>query len=456
MSMSRRSAEPRECLPWAGERRKGSYPRRHRAVNPRAHARRDFTSRPGTVEEQSSTRRILLVDCDAFYVQVARLEDPEGAGRARLLIVGGSASGRGVVTSASYEARAFGVRSAMPTAQAIRLCPEATVVPVRRAACAQRSRAVRRVLEELAPVVQPASIDEFYLDLSGTERLFHEETLEQTAWRIRREVLRRTDISVSVGGGTRRVIAKLATSRAKPAGVHIVPPGREQDFLRELDLADLPGVGPSLVEELRKRGLVRVEDALGVQLEWLQEWLGPRRGAWLHGRIRGVDDSDVDPAERRKSISSERTFLHDLHGDAELERRLLELAGSVSATLRGRSYRTRTVTVKLRDHDFRTRTRSRSVAEPIESDSAIYEVARELLRDLRAERRVPARLLGVALTGLTPRDEPRQLGLFQEPVAGETEREREVSRAVDRLRDRFGDEAVVRGRILDRRSPEEE
>ncbi len=412
--------------------------------------------RLGAVEERPSPRRILLVDCDAFYVQVARLEDPDGAGRVRLLIVGGSASGRGVVTSASYEARAYGVHSAMPTAHALRLCPEATVVPVPRGACGERSRAVRGVLEDLAPVVQPASIDEFYLDLSGTERLFHGEPLERTARRIREEVLRRTDISVSVGGGTRRMIAKLATSRAKPAGVHIVPPGGEQAFLKTLDLADIPGVGPSLVEELKKRGLVRVEDALGVQLEWLQEWLGARRGLWLHRRIRAIDDSDVDPAERRKSISSERTFSHDLNDQAELERRLLELSGSVAATLRRKGHGARTITVKLRDRDFRTRTKSRTLPEPIESDAAVYEAAREMLAELRGERRVPARLLGVALTGLTGREDARQLGLFAEPVAGETERDREISRAVDRVRDRFGDSAVVRGRILDRGSQEED
>ncbi len=401
------------------------------------------------MEERPAPRRILLVDCDAFYVQVARLEDPDGAGRAPLLIVGGSATGRGVVTSASYEARRYGVRSAMPTAQALRLCPDATVVPVPRGACVARSRAVRAVLDELSPVVQAASIDEFYLDLSGTERLFAGESLEQTAWRIRDEVWRRTEVSVSIGGGTRRVIAKLATRKAKPAGVHIVPSGEEQTFLRTLDLADLPGVGPSLLEELRSRGLVRVEDALGVQLEWLQEWLGTRRGLWLHRRIRGIDESDVDPAERRKSISSERTFFRDLDHDEDLERRLLELSISVASTLRRKELRARTLTVKLRDRDFRTRTRSLTVPEPIESDSAVHDVARRLLRELRIERRVPARLLGVGLTGLVGRNEPRQLGLFTEPVAGETERDREVSRAVDRVRERFGDEAMRRGRLLD-------
>lgn len=401
------------------------------------------------MSETASPRRILLVDCDAFYVQVARLEDPEGAGKAELLIVGGSATGRGVVTSASYAARAYGVRSAMPTAKALRLCPEATVVPVPRGVIVERSRSVRAVLEELSPVVQAASIDEFYLDLTGTERLFAPETLTDSAWRIRRTVLDRTEISVSLGGGTRRVIAKLATTAAKPAGVHIVAPGKEEDFLRTLDLADLPGVGPSLVEALAKKGLVRVEDALEVQAEWLQRWFGQRRGAWLHKRIRGVDSSEVDPHESRKSISSERTFFADINDDEELELRLLKQAGSVAATMRRKALRARTVTVKLRDHDFNTRQHSRTLPEPIESDAAIYEVAKQLLAELRADRSVPSRLLGVGLTGLVSVTDAPQLGLFEDEVAGETERERQVSRTVDELRGRFGGDAVVPGRLVD-------
>jgi len=400
------------------------------------------------VVEQPRERRILLVDCDAFFVQVARLEDPEGAGKAGMLIVGGSPTGRGVVTSASYEARAFGVRSAMPTSQALRLCPKATVVGVPRGAVSKRSKEVRVALERLAPVVQAASVDEFYLDLTGTERLFDGESLEASAWRIREEVLARTAISVSLGGGTRRVIAKLAATRAKPAGVHVVAPGTEQDFLNELDLAQLPGVGPALVKELQKRGLVRVADAVAVQEEWLKKWFGQRRGAWLYRRVRGVDSSPVDPAERRKSISSERTFFTDLNQDEELERRLLELASSVGPTLRRKGWRARTVTVKLRDHDFTTRQHSRTLPEPIESNTAIYAVARELLLELRQQRRVASRLLGVGLTGLVAAGDAHQLGLFEEPVAGETERDRTLSRAVDSLAERFGSDAVVPGRIM--------
>jgi DNA polymerase-4 len=402
------------------------------------------------VPDQPRERRILLVDCDAFYVQVARLEDPEGAGRAPLLIVGGSPSGRGVVTSASYEARAFGVRSAMPTSHALRLCPDATVVGVPRGAVTRRSRQVRATLEELSPVVQAASVDEFYLDLTGTERLFRQETLEATARRIREAVLERTGISVSLGGGTRRLIAKLAATRAKPAGVHIVPPGAEQAFLDPLDLAGLPGVGPALVEALRKRGLVRVADARAVQEEWLQAWFGERRGAWLHRRVRGVDASAVDPAERRKSISSERTFFDDIGDDDDLLARLLELVTSVGSTLRRKRLRARTVTVKLRDHDFTTRQHARSLPEPIESNAAITEVARELLADLRRQRSVPARLLGVGLSGLTAGGDARQLRLFDEEVEGESDRDRNISRAVDTLADRFGSGTVVPGRIVER------
>lgn len=399
--------------------------------------------------QKQPTRRILLVDCDAFFVQVARLEDPEGAGKAPLLIVGGSPSGRGVVTSASYETRAFGVRSAMPTAQALRLCPDATVVGVPRGAVGRHSRAVRVALEELAPVVQAASVDEFYLDLTGTERLFAGETFEDSAWRIRNEVLRRTSVSVSLGGGTRRVIAKLAATRAKPAGVHIVPPGTEQAFLDPLDLSELPGVGPALVASLRTRGLVTVADARAVQPEWLDRWFGPRRGAWLQRRIQGIDSSRVDPHERRKSISSERTFSHDLNDDRDLDHRLVELSASVGATLRNKEFRARTITVKLRDFDFTTRQHSRTLPEPVESNHAILEVARGLLADLRARRGVPARLLGVGLSGLGAADDTPQLALFEEDRAVvETERDRHLSRMVDELADRFGYGTVVPGGMM--------
>ncbi len=398
-------------------------------------------------DEFGRSQRILLVDCDAFFVQVARLEDPEGAGKVDLLLVGGSQTGRGVVTSASYGARRFGVRSAMPTAQALRLCPDAKVVGVPRRACSQKSREIKSCLETLAPVVQAASIDEFYLDLAGTERLLGE-SLEVTARRIRETVLEATGISVSIGGGTRRMIAKLASGRAKPGGVQIVPTGHEAEFMKGLDLAEIPGVGPALVEALRKRGLVRIEEALEVQQAWLERWFGAHRGRWLHRRMRGLDASRVDPREPRKSISSERTFFQDLKSDEDLERVLLSLCRSVTHTLRKAGLRARTITVKLRDGDFKTRSQQRTVAEPLETDGATYRIARELLAELRTRRRTPARLLGVGLTNLGSGDDPVQFGLFEEEDRLEGHRERTLGHVVDGLRERFGDRAVLPGRII--------
>ena len=394
-------------------------------------------------------RRILLVDCDMFFVQVARLEDPEGAGRKPLLLVGGSPRGRGVVTSASYEVRAFGVRSGMPTAQALRLCPEATLAPVSRLECARRSRAVNNTLKQIAPVVQAASIDEFYLDLSGTERLLRED-LTTTAQRSREQVLADTDISVSVGGGTSRVIAKLAVRRAKPGGVLIVPTGQEEEFVRTHDLAELPGVGPAFAEQLRRRGLVRVEDAIRVERAWLRAWLGEGRGDWLYERMRGVDSSTVLAREPRKSVSSERTFARDLEGDRAIERELLHLCVSATAGLRKADLRARTVTVKIRDPDFNTRQSGHSLPDPVETDHAVYAVALPLLRELRQKRRTPVRLLGVSLSGLIERDAPSQLGLFAGSDPVESDRDRTLARVVDDLRDRFGRGAVLPGRVLER------
>jgi DNA polymerase IV len=400
------------------------------------------------------TRRILLVDCDAFFVQVARLQDPEGAGRTPLLLVGGSADGRGVVTSASYACRPFGVRSGMPMGEALRLCPRATVVPVPRRACVERSRAVLAALRELAPVVQAASIDEFYLDLTGTERLLRDEPLEASAERIRTTVLSETQISVSVGGGTNRLVAKLAAGRGKPAGVRVIPPGGEAAFLREFRLADLPGVGPSLLEGLARRGLREVRDVVEAEEEWLIRWFGEGRGRWLHERCRGIDPSPVVAEEERKSISSERTFPRDVpagsEGDSVLERHLLQLSLSVGEGLRSRGLRARTVTVKLRDADFTTRQGSRTLPRPLESDRILYETARELLGELRQKRRAAARLLGVGVSNLSEEDLPRQLSLLDEEDAREeTERDRTLSRLGDELRARFGREALLPGRILE-------
>ncbi len=405
-------------------------------------------------------RRILLCDCDAFFVQVARLLDPAGVGRIALLLVGGRPDQRGVVTSASYEARAYGCRSGMPTSRALRLCPDATVVPVPRAECSARSRRVRAALERFAPVVDPASIDEFYLDLTGTELLYRGESLEATCHRIRRAVLQDTEISISIGAATNRLVAKLAVRLAKPAGVHVVPPGEEAAFMRGLDLRAIPGVGPRFGERLERFGLLTVAEALAHDRATLAAWLGDREGAWLFRRIRGQDDAPVTAPERARSVSHEQTFPEDVDDDAVLRREILALAAETARRLRSEGFVARTVTVKVKDADFRIRQASRTLSQAVEADRPIRDVALELLGRVRHARRVPVRLLGVALSQLESEPEaPAQLGLFEagEPAdatspadttlpAIETERDRRVSRAVDEVRGRFGRDAIAEGR----------
>ena len=393
--------------------------------------------------------RILLADADTFYVAVARLVDPPGAGRATLLIVGGSAERRGVVTSASYEARAFGVHSAMPMARAIRLCPDAMVVPVPWEACVEKSRDIKRALSDFTPAVEQASSDEFYLDLSGTERLYKNEPLAATARRIRATVQEATRLSVSIGGGTSKVVAKLAAGVAKPVaggagdGVCVVEPGGEIDFMRRFALADIPSVGPRFQERLAKFGLRRVDDVLRHERRTLETWLGEREGAWLYDRVRGVGGAAVDARGEAQSISRDDTFPADVGDDAGLERLLLERVDTATSDLREAGVLTRTITVKLRDADFTTRQASRTLAEAVCSTRAVFQVARELLVKLRKARRVPARLIGVALSGLVRVDLGTQLSLLDAEADGiETERDRALSRALDEVREKFGREKL--------------
>jgi DNA polymerase-4 len=399
--------------------------------------------------ETRTARRILLLDCDQFFVQCARLADPDGAGREALLLVGGSIEGRGVVTSASYETRVFGVRSGMPTARALQLCPQARVVPVPGRTCRERSHAVRAVLARFSPVVEPASVDEAYIDLSGTEGLYHGESLEATARRIQETVLQETRIQTSIGGGTGKLIAKLAVERAKPAGVHVVPPGSEHDFLATFELRDLPGVGPVFTEELRRFGLVFVKDAQRLGEASLREVLGAGRGEWLWQKVTGADSGIVHEEHGQKSFSRDETFPRDLHRREDLERELLALAGRLGADLRDSGYRARTISVRLRDADFRNRSASRTLDEPLESDRAIYAVGRELLARLHSARRIGARLIGVNASNLVPEDTPAtQLGLFGDAARIESEKDRRLSRTSDQIRDRFGAKSIQPGRLL--------
>jgi DNA polymerase-4 len=337
-------------------------------------------------------------------------------------------------------------------ARAVRLCPDALVVGVPRSECSARSRAIVSVLERFTPIVEPASIDEMYLDLSGTERLYHHEALAATARRIRATVRAETEIVVSIGGGTNRLIAKLAAGRAKPhrtpaaEGVIVVPPGDEADFLATFDLADIPGVGPRFQERLAELGLRTVRDARRHERHVLQRWLGKRAGGWLYERVRGTASATVEHRLAAKSLSRDETFATDLDADQDLRRELLRLGDRAASDLRRQGYRARTVTVRIRDRDFKDRRASRTLPRAISTDRAVAETALGLFERLRAARRVPARLLSVSLSHLVRADEPDQTGLFAEETdVPESAKDRRLARALDQVHERFGHRSLERG-----------
>jgi DNA polymerase-4 len=338
----------------------------------------------------------------------------------------------------------------MPIARALRLCPDAMCVPVPRRACSEKSRAIRVVLERHAPVVEGASIDEWYLDLAGTEGLYNHEPLAATAARIRDDVTNETGLSVSIGGGTTKLVAKMAVERAKPkpgsgaTGVYIVAEGEEERFLATFDLAEIPLIGPRFQERLAKLGMRTVPDVLQYDLATLKQWLGQREAAWLYERVRGIDDSAVEAFGEAKSISRDETFPADIDDDDELGRELLALVTRAAADLRSDGLTARTVSVRIRDYDFKTRQTSRTLDAPVISDRVILQVAHRLLAKLRLARRVPARLLGVGLSSLAIDAAADQLTLFEraDATVAETNRDRVIARVVDQVRAKFGDRGI--------------
>jgi DNA polymerase-4 len=402
---------------------------------------------------QPRPRSILLADCDVYYVQLARMADPEGAGKAELLIVGGSAESRGVVCSATYEVRKFGVRSGMPISRAVRLCPQALCVPVPRGLCSEKSAEIVSVLQRFAPDVESASPDEAYLDLTTTmETIYRGRTLDDVAHTIRTAVGRETGIRISMGGGTNKLVAKLAVELAKPRagsggnGVYVVAPGDEAKFVSRLSLAEFPGVGPKFQEQLARCGWREVKDVVDVPREELERRLGERSAAWLSDIVRGIDCSIVEQREEPKSMGREETFARDIMDTETLERELLQLVDRVTSDLRDSGYSARTVTVKLKDSDFTLRSAARTLDEPITTYHAMAPVAKELLRQLRKKRRVQARLIGVSASHLVHIGAEAQLALFEDDAPGrETGRQRDLAAAMDSVRSRYGREALKIG-----------
>jgi DNA polymerase-4 len=378
-------------------------------------------------------RWIVHLDMDSFFVSVERLLDPSLHGRP--VVVGGDPEGRGVVASASYEARRYGVHSAMPSRRARQLCPELVFLRGHHGLYGEYHEKVRAILGRSVPVIEAASVDEFYLDLSGCI-LLHGPILPLLR-RIRRQIGSELGLPASAGLGGNKLVAKIASGLAKPSGVLWVPQGEEAPFLAPLPVRKLPGVGPATEDELRKLGIRRIGHLASFPERVLESALGTW-GSALSRKSRGLSDSPVAEGGTRKSVGHETTFREDTADTAFLEAVLCRLVEKAAWRLRAKGLRAGGVTLKVRYADFRTITRSRSII-PTDRDGELLRALRELFA-ATFSRRVRIRLLGVSLDRLV--DGGEQLDLF---AAEEGRRRSLLFPAVDRLREKFGFEALSLG-----------
>lgn len=377
----------------------------------------------------AGARQVLHVDLDAFFCSVEELLNPELRGKA--FVVGGTPEGRGVVTSASYPARKFGIRSAMPTAQALRLCPHLTVVRSRHGEYSKYSRRVMEYLRSQVPVMQQISVDEAFLDVTDDPR-----DGERAAQEMQAQIRSRFGLPTSWGVASNKLVAKIATEVGKPDGLIVVPPGSEAEFLAPLPASMLWGVGPKSAARLAEVGIRTIGRLAELSPERSRQLFGDW-GIELAARARGEDRRPVDEAHSRRSLSAERTFFEDLSSEQELKRALLQLSERVGRRLRKAGLAGWTVRIKLRWPDFSTITRQLRLDQPTDQDAEIYAAATELFEaNWRKGRAV--RLLGVGLSDLGP--PMRQLELFDDSWM----HDQRLLNAVDEIRDRFGSEALTR------------
>ena len=380
---------------------------------------------------------MLHVDMDAFYASVEVRRRPELRGRP--VIVGGPGN-RAVVSSASYEARRYGVRSAMPGVVAKRLCPHAVFLPPDFTAYAEASRAIMAIFRDITPLVEPLSLDEAFLDVAGAARLFGRPS--RIAQLIRRRIADEQRLPCSVGVASTKFVAKLASTRAKPDGLLVIPAGRTLEFLHPLPVAALWGVGERTAEVLRRLGLQTVRDVAEAPLGMLRAALGEAAAAHLHALACGHDPRRVEPDQVEKSIGAETTFEQDIIDHAVLRRTMLALTDKVARRMRESGQMGRTVAIKVRTADFRTVSRSRTLHAPTDVAHEILETAWGLFEALRPGDRI--RLIGVRMEGLVGSD-----GAPQQLVLGAPERGwREAERAADAALARFGRAAIRPASLL--------
>jgi DNA polymerase-4 len=397
---------------------------------------------PGAPLPDDTGCTILHVDMDAFFVAVEVRGRPELRGRP--VVVGGTGT-RGVVSSASYEARSYGIRSAMPTGRARRLCPHAVFIQPDHRSYSAVSRAVMAIFRDVTPLVEPLSLDEAFLDVTGARRLFGRPA--EIGALIRRRVEIEQGITCSVGVAPVKFVAKLASSRCKPDGLQVVPAEGVLEYLHALPVDALWGVGDRTAAILRRLGLSSVADLAATPLDTLRRAVGDAAAEHLHQLAHGRDPRRVTPDEPERSVSAEETFDTDVDDPEMIRREILRLADKVATRLRRAGVVGRTVSIKIRFADFTTITRSRTLGSPTDVSHEIVGTARTLYDALGADR-ARLRLVGVRVEGLTGRDDTaRQLAL-DDPELGW----READQAVDAATQRFGDGVVLPASLVRRAS----
>lgn len=387
------------------------------------------------LSEKSPTRTILHIDMDAFYASVELLARPDLIGKP--VVVGGSPQSRGVVCSASYEARAFGIRSAMPCFKAYKLCPQAIFIPGDYATYGEYSRKLRAIFERFSPLVEMASQDEAYLDLSGSERL--QGTPLKVAETLRRTIREETQLPCSIGIGRSKLIAKIASALCKPKGLLWVPTGNEIGFLSPLPVGKIPGVGTEMQRQLHSYGIQTIAELLAASPENFPPPLNKR--LWeLHQRCTGKHESPVIPHREAKSVSHERTFDVDITNTETLENYLSWLSDKVASRLRAKDVQARKISLKMKYSNFTSQTVDHTLGNPTSDAAVIAEVAKTLLRK-RWEAQRPLRLIGVCASGFEHHSE--QLELFSELEAPEL-KARILDHVLDQIREKHGFDSVLR------------
>jgi nucleotidyltransferase/DNA polymerase involved in DNA repair len=390
-------------------------------------------------------RTILHVDLDAFFASVEVREDPSLRGKP--VIVGADprgGRGRGVVAAASYEARQFGVHSAMPISQAYRRCPRGVYVRPRMRLYVEVSDRFMAILRRYTELAEPLSIDEAFLDVTASRRLFGDG--EVIARRIKEDVANEERVTASIGVAPAKFLAKIASDLDKPDGLVVVRLEEVRDFLDRLPVKRLWGAGPKAIERFRRLGVETIGDVARLSREKLLSAFGESLGDHFHRLASGIDAREVVSDHQRRSVGRETTFPEDVHDRRLVERTLLDLLDDVTQRLRKSGIAGQTVTVKLRTSDFSTVTRQDTVAIPADTADVLWPTVRDLFAKADCTEQA-IRLVGVALSGF---DEVRQLSLFENPTS---KRSRRIASALDAVTHRFGEDAISRGALLGKQKP---